>query len=236
MVRKENKALVVLIVLMILPQIYGICQTKVYHNLRNGAWLTEEEFSNFSENIGTPFVISSFELATKEDTVVYFESTSGSKAIIDQIKKTDDKLLGKEIPLQITDFLYDRDYLNYDLTKPTILVLWFIDCPPCITEIPVLNKLHTNYKNDVNLIALTFEERDRLHDFLNSTTFNFLHTANSSLINSLGDIAYPTTICLDTTQHIRWISGTIHEGKLNGISFIIENLKNNNEFNKTYFE
>ena len=101
MVRKENKALVVLIVLMILPQIYGICQTKVYHNLRNGAWLTEEEFSNFSENIGTPFVISSFELATKEDTVVYFESTSGSKAIIYQIKKTDDKLLGKEIPLQM---------------------------------------------------------------------------------------------------------------------------------------
>ncbi|WP_339625591.1 TlpA disulfide reductase family protein [uncultured Winogradskyella sp.] len=51
-------------------------------------------------------------------------------------------------------------------SKPTLINLWFIQCPGCIAEMPALNRLKEKYEDKVNFISLTFEQEDDVRKFL----------------------------------------------------------------------
>jgi cytochrome c biogenesis protein CcmG, thiol:disulfide interchange protein DsbE len=58
--------------------------------------------------------------------------------------------------------------------KIVVLNCWFIKCPPCIKEIPGLNKLKRKYaKKGVEFIAVTFESVNDVKQFLLKEPFNF---------------------------------------------------------------
>ena len=46
--------------------------------------------------------------------------------------------------------------------KPTMINFWFTTCPPCIAEMPVLNKIAEKYKNEINFIAITYETQSNV--------------------------------------------------------------------------
>lgn len=116
------------------------------------------------------------------NSVAKFESQG--LAFPETNQKAIDQLVGCKIP----DFkVKSLDGKSFELgnLKGKILVInfWFTNCPPCISEMPGLNKLADEYNNqDVIFIAFGRDDEVVLKKFLNNRRFNFIQIPNSSTI------------------------------------------------------
>lgn len=97
--------------------------------------------------------------------------------------------------------LKDRDgnVIDTGNLKGKVLVLnfWFATCPPCIEEIPCLNKLYDKYRgNDQVVFASITRENNRTTDkFLKKHPFKYPIVTNAGDVNAtLGINAFPTNI------------------------------------------
>ncbi len=81
--------------------------------------------------------------------------------------------------------------------KIIVINFWFIKCPPCIMEMPELNKLTDEYAQDssVVFISVALDDEASLGDFLSSTTFKYAVIGNGRLIAADYNIrSYPTNL------------------------------------------
>ncbi len=84
--------------------------------------------------------------------------------------------------------------------KVVVLNFWFIGCPACMQEIPELNKLVDNYKDNPNVVflAIALDYSYDLKKFLKTTTFNYDIIDNGRYIADGYKIGlYPTSVILD---------------------------------------
>ena len=107
--------------------------------------------------------------------------------------------INKKFPIQ--NFL-DSDKKNFSRNqlegKPTVINFWFTQCPPCIAEIPILNKMREKYGDQVNFIAISFDDKGKIERFLKKQNFNFEQISNAKKqLNDLKISAYPSTLILD---------------------------------------
>lgn len=115
-------------------------------------------------------------------------------------KKSDlDYLLNTHFPIQ--DFKdengqnFSKDYLR---GKVTFINLWFINCPPCKKEIPVLNQLQSQLKNEVDFLAITFDKKEEVDAFTKDTPYHFKHiTEAGRTLYDLGVQMFPTSLIID---------------------------------------
>lgn len=60
------------------------------------------------------------------------------------------------------------------MNKTVFYNFWFVNCRPCVAEIPVLNRLADKYKGDsILFIAITFDKEERIREFLQNHEFAF---------------------------------------------------------------
>lgn len=89
--------------------------------------------------------------------------------------------------------------------KPTFINFWFTNCPPCIKELPLLQSLQKEYKNDFNFVAITFDSKEKVLRFLEHREFDFNHLINArKYIDELGISMYPVSIYLDKQGIVRY--------------------------------
>ncbi|MFK8303069.1 TlpA family protein disulfide reductase [Capnocytophaga stomatis] len=94
--------------------------------------------------------------------------------------------------------------------KPTMINFWFTRCAPCIDEMPVLNKIKEKYKDDFNFIAITYEKKEIVENFLKSHSFDFEHLIDAKdLINELGIKSFPLNLFLDKNGVLQYVEGGI---------------------------
>jgi thiol-disulfide isomerase/thioredoxin len=73
----------------------------------------------------------------------------------------------------------DINGIKYDLktlsNKIYVINFWFINCPPCRQEMPELNKVVEQYKEnkDVVFIAIALDTKYNIKQFLKTTPFNY---------------------------------------------------------------
>lgn len=92
--------------------------------------------------------------------------------------------------------------------KPALVNFWFTACIPCLEEIPFLNSLNEEFKANLNFVAITFEPKDLVTNFLISKSFKFSHFANGQgLVDQLGIEAYPVSFLLDQNSEIIRVFG-----------------------------
>ena len=104
--------------------------------------------------------------------------------------------------------------------KPTVINLWFVGCKGCVQEMPVLNKLQEKYGKEVNFLALTFNDEDRVSRFLNKTQFNYDHIVNAGdFIELIGSQPYPENIFINKEGKIENIEGILSEANLSRIKY-----------------
>lgn len=80
--------------------------------------------------------------------------------------------------------------------KTLIYNFWFVSCRPCVAEIPALNKLAKKYQSDsILFIAITFDNKDRIKDFLEKRPFDFqISSLPQNQIDKIKKVAfYPFT-------------------------------------------
>jgi len=143
----------------------------------------------------------------------------------------------KEFPKFDLNTLTEKNFNSEQLKgKPTMINFWFTRCPPCIDEMPILNKIKEKYKDDFNFIAITYEKEEDVKNFLKKHPFNFEHLINAeSFTDQLGIKAYPMNLFLDKNGVLKYVKGGIpydskegeelKMGEGNEIIEIIEKLK-----------
>lgn len=143
------------------------------------------------------------------------------------IKKVTFKLSDKNIEGEVhykrlMEHLYDKELPNFNLKaltssnldskslkgKPTMINFWFTQCPPCVDEMPFLNKLKDKYKDKINFISITYENKDNVEEFLKNHSFDFKHLINAKqYTDKLKVKAYPLNIFLDENRIVKHVDG-----------------------------
>jgi peroxiredoxin len=123
-------------------------------------------------------------------------------------------VIGKQMPdFNATSISGNTIQMNKLKGKIVFINFWFIDCHPCIAEMPALNKLVDEYKNkDVVFFAITWETEKRIQDdFLSKYKLDFIIVPDAQmLIGKLtGNGGYPMTYVVDQQGIIKeaWNGG-----------------------------
>ncbi len=150
-------------------------------------------------------------MANPEYKPVFFADTKGKiKALVFERKSDNPILIEKNPEANFEDGELAKDFLATDLNgnniklsdlrgKVVVLNFWFIKCKPCITEMPHLNELKELYSNDdVEFLAITFDKKEMVEQFLDDHPFNYTITANASdAINIYGVNSFPTNMVIN---------------------------------------
>ena len=114
----------------------------------------------------------------------------------------------KDKPLPSGNFLQmiDGSVTSFSDYKGKLLVInfWYINCGPCIAEMPYLNDLVNQYQNEnVNFLALSFDTNQDIKSFLEKTDFKYEHGSISrSLMYDFTPVA-PGHFIVDSEGIIR---------------------------------
>ncbi len=104
-------------------------------------------------------------------------------------------------PYQFTD-LNGKIYSN-QTEKGRILVIkcWFVNCVPCVAEMPELNKLVASYssRKDIDFVSLALDTREKLDSFLQTHPFSYAVVPGQEnyITNGLGVTEFPTHILVN---------------------------------------
>ena len=116
---------------------------------------------------------------------------------------------GKMFPDLTVEQLNDEMLSFNNLIGKIIVVNWWhIACAPCIIEMPGLNTLVEQYKenSDVVFIAIAPHKKEHITHFLESREFNYIQTlANHDAVELFGE-SYPKHVIIDSEGRIDYYS------------------------------
>ncbi|WP_396165950.1 peroxiredoxin family protein [Flavobacterium sp.] len=123
----------------------------------------------------------------------------------------------------------DSNGNNYTLDslkgKVIVLNFWFIGCKPCVEEIPDLNRIQEKFKDkDVVFLAVTFDSKKKLEEFIKKKPFDFTLVPDSmKIIRQFYVNSYPTTMLIDKDRKIHLIDDLLVFDLMNKIEKMIKN-------------
>ena len=213
-----------LVILMIINTTWLLGQMDTLYSLGNQPELiTKADLTKRIENVANIY---------KNDTtewIVRFESQFEEKkgdtliqnGIIHIIAKSllseKDKLellLNKPIPpFEFTD-LNKKIVTEKDFQGKVLLInFWFTRCAPCIAEMPYLDEIKNNYKEqDIAFISMAPEEEKQINVFLKKHPFSYRHIPDADNFLKLFGTGFPKNILIDKKGIIRYIGGGIVDG------------------------
>jgi thiol-disulfide isomerase/thioredoxin len=130
-----------------------------------------------------------------------------------------------EIGLFKPDLAEDKNSINADLSaikfkdvngnvlnladlkgKIIFLNFWATWCPPCLAEMPSINKFYEQYKNDQEVVFLMIDADSdfaKAHNYLNRKNYKFkVYTFASDIPKTIFSGKLPTTIVFDKKGRI----------------------------------
>jgi thiol-disulfide isomerase/thioredoxin len=127
--------------------------------------------------------------------------------LLELMKEGISDLQDKKLPtFQITTVegrAFNSESLN---GKPTLVNIWFTHCAPCIEEIPMLNRLKKSYFEEVNFIAITYQDSVEISEFLEWKPFNFTQLIDArDYWDELGVKTAPHTLVTDENGIVRYM-------------------------------
>jgi thiol-disulfide isomerase/thioredoxin len=154
------------------------------------------------------------EIKRTKDSIIYsykFEVKIHEKKVVGEIKFDSDDYIDKEFPLTSLQTLDNKTVtINALKGKPTLINFWFANCMPCIEEMPVLNKIKEKFKDRVNFIAITYETKEKVLDFLKKHNYTFIQIVDArKFTDELKMNSFPINVFLDKNGIAREIKNGI---------------------------
>ena len=89
--------------------------------------------------------------------------------------QNNNELIGKEaFPFSVTDISGNKYSLEKLKGKIIVLNFWFVECKPCVMEIPDLNDLVEKYKGkEVVFLAFATNNKSKIESFLKTRTYKY---------------------------------------------------------------
>lgn len=144
------------------------------------------------------------------------KATSEEKAMISKMQQGElgmtqeqSKLIGtKAADFNLKDLNGKTHILKELIGKVVVLNFWFIECKPCVMEMPDLNELVEEYKEkDIVFLAIALNDNKQLKKFLKTTDFNYKVISNGQTIaDSYGIQGFPTNLIIDKNSIIQYVS------------------------------
>jgi thiol-disulfide isomerase/thioredoxin len=101
------------------------------------------------------------------------------QVFLQRIISVSPSIIAEEQRERITNFSWELTNLNGDHVnfyeaegKVVFVNIWATWCPPCIAELPSLQKLYDSYGQDVSFYFVTREDPDVVHAFLQKKGFS----------------------------------------------------------------
>jgi peroxiredoxin len=133
---------------------------------------------------------------------------------------------GMTIDFDVAD-IYGNEY-SLDSLKGKVIVLnfWFIECVPCIQEMPELNKLVEKYKNKgVVFLGFSTNKRSKIMEFLKDHEFKYQIIAESyDVIQSFNVQSFPTSMIIDQNSKITYSKKGLASLDIKNLENAIESL------------
>jgi peroxiredoxin len=94
--------------------------------------------------------------------------------------------------------------------KIVVLNFWFTSCAPCIQEMPELNKLVEDFKNQkVVFLGLSFNSQTLVDKFLKNRKFEYTILANSKDVDNQYKVnSWPTSMVIDKNGTIKFVTNS----------------------------
>jgi peroxiredoxin len=152
----------------------------------------------------------------------------------DYVNKSSESALsvGSDMPeFKMTD-IHGKKWNSKELKdKVVVLNFWFVECPPCVSEMPGLNRLVDTYKDNDQVVFLSVSNSDqaKMERFLQKKEFKYAHIPNESAQKYLlkwGVQMYPQNLVIQNNKIMFSFSG----GATNNDDFIFQLL--NDEIEK----
>ncbi|TAH09440.1 MAG: TlpA family protein disulfide reductase [Sphingobacteriia bacterium] len=91
--------------------------------------------------------------------------------------------------------------------KVLVLNFWFVECQPCIKELPILNNVKASFEGQpVVFLSINHQSAKAIETFLKAKQYNFTHIVNAQhLIDLYGIATYPATVIVDKKGIIRFV-------------------------------
>ena len=132
-------------------------------------------------------------------SVLIISATSGCSAM-----KSSQKAPEFEITLYETEDYSEDELYRFTRVKslPIVLNFWFPSCPPCVAEMPEINNLYKEHKNDVEVVGIQLVGLDTVDDgknFVKDTGISYAvgSDPDGSISVAYGVSGFPTTFFID---------------------------------------
>ena len=160
-------------------------------------------FEKIKENIENHNgVVVLYDSIAKNDTIIYKIGIKPDYSKQRNQYASFQRKIGEEFPLEL--FGIEKS------EQPMLINFWFTSCLPCIKEIPDLNQLSSDYKDQVRFIAITFNSQIQVEKFLETRPIDFEHlTEQKDAIGEFGVRNYPMNILIDKNAKILYVDGAL---------------------------
>ena len=126
----------------------------------------------------------------------------------------------------VTDINGNKYSLEELKGKIIVMNFWFVECKPCIMEMPDLNKLVEKYKEkEVVFLGFATNKTPKLNSFLSKKEFKYnIIPESKDVINSYEVTSYPTHIIIDKTSKIVFSTSGLGPNTVSDLENEIEKL------------
>jgi peroxiredoxin len=144
------------------------------------------------------------------------KDTTVLKRIVELDKEWKNCVAGKSMPDFSARSIKGKRITAAGLKGKIIVAnFWFTTCPPCIAEMPALNRLVEEYDSaGVVFLGFAINDKKRLRKFLKKTAFKFTIIPDSAPVEEkFGVIEHPITFVIDQEGKVRkaWAGGSVGE-------------------------
>ena len=186
-------------------QLISLSDTTIIFKNQEGKVLTKEEVKEFMKGV---FAIRQENTDGKKIITIIpngNDERAKQQAKIDAFKNS---LINKPInEFKLTD-LDNKKWSSTELKgKVVVINFWFTACKPCIQEMPHLNKLvEENKNNEVVFLAPAPEKEEHIKRFLKKYSFDYSIIPSSiDLITAMSIENFPTHLIIDQEGIIRQV-------------------------------
>ena len=135
---------------------------------------------------------------------VVFKKKNEVPVLIEKNSESDYETGEKALDFIVKDLEGNTIKLSELRGKVVVLNFWFTRCGPCIQELPNLNNLTKEFESkNVEFLAITFNKKDLVEQFLEENSFDYKIAANANdVITMYGIESYPTSIVINKKGEI----------------------------------
>ncbi|AHE99163.1 TlpA family protein disulfide reductase [Thioalkalivibrio paradoxus] len=134
----------------------------------------------------------------------------------------------------LVDARGSRHALDESLGRVTLVNFWATWCPPCVHEIPSMNRLAGAYDEDeFAIVSINFrEEPEHILEFMREVDVDFpvLMDEDGAVSRDWGVFAFPSSFLLDRDGRIRYTVNTAIEWDTDEVREVIDRLRSEDRY------